>query len=428
MYFEKLRLYVKTGNSWRTETGGFATFPTDMLKTSNAAETWVRHTDYEILEDINNQFVGAYIVGTDYRTNTGTLYKAEVLYQDRRFLVDLRPQQLMNIIMEVGVEPNGFINAPVCFDNENGQYNLTLFRPELLEQLKKDQDRTTQLASQGNYIKRADLEIGGMYQKVPKKPSDLNKYYIYLGEIEKDDKQIPYIVELNSKTPEDRKQLEINPFHNYSALNTSVSRKISYSFASKTMYPMELKERFGTYFINLLSEKVTNMKEFLTNEHPEFNYLELTQEQDWNSVYKHIQKLNCFLRSDLEPFGFYRFYKSDSGYSLSSDTQINYFNQLDFTEPLMNFDYYKPEHQSYELSKVIPYVNQLLLPEHKERLHQLLSDLSDLYLQLINNIKQLTEFQTLVENPAKHSVLRAVLTNLFTLPLSFYLAYKLIEY
>lgn len=144
------------------------------LETGHHWADWKTNYQTEKVETLtfeieNNPIKSVQILSLEKRGRGGRAYKVIITIEEKFFYVDLREDVLLDAILEVGINKNGYLNGKYIWARVGSDMKLIRVDSSLYKEMKE----STRLNSVK--INKSQLEIGGVYE---------NKHHqmIYLGE------------------------------------------------------------------------------------------------------------------------------------------------------------------------------------------------------------------------------------------------------
>lgn len=149
----------------------------DNKKTLETGHHWADWKSYYQTEKVetstfeieNNPIDSVQILSLEKRGRGGRAYKVIITVKEQFFYVDLREDILLDAILEVGINKNGYINGKYIWARVGSDMKLIRVDSSLYKEMKE----STRLNSVK--INKSQLEIGGVYE-------NKQQQMIYLGE------------------------------------------------------------------------------------------------------------------------------------------------------------------------------------------------------------------------------------------------------
>lgn len=298
---------------WENNSDKVSVYPTFPVaegdeKTLERAEKWARDkcvvydpatnklipdgTKVEIVTVENDPIRNVKVLSLEGRGNGGRAYKIVV---DDKYYVDMREDVMMDVMLQVGIEPGGSLNGVFIWAKLGNQLRLVRIGSEL-HKLLEESNKKKELPK----LKKNDFEIGGIYQS---RKGDKGIFLGYVNTIafKNDDTSTDHFAFLHTKIK--KVMLFFEPYHHSDTakeLATSEMKNSQWFF--KIMKTTNYIEKIGQVtidkdYVKLLREHAVkeikdDILEYTGHKQPEHTWNKMTARSLASNICYASTKLN----------------------------------------------------------------------------------------------------------------------------------------
>ncbi|MFW6007966.1 MAG: hypothetical protein ACOCP8_01765 [archaeon] len=281
-YFDKIDMYCQGKIINKYDMNYRNCYPINHYsKSTDTAERWAKGYGNKcnpyIKKGMKNLFNGGRIVELDYRGNGGRAYKIIINKENDYYIIDIREDDVMDIIKNVGIKAGGYIECDLCFIQEYSQTKLIRVGSKSHQKAMKNIDNGKPLKK----IKK--FKIGGIYEN---KKEDK---FLYLG-----DYYVPRFCDQKSLKIEKIEKIKLFMTVNYhkNEINNLIN---SYIISENSDYMFEIKKNISVYNNNLVIEIKDINKVIDTIKKYFENSINDRYSRDYHYYYSNLQKKLRFM-------------------------------------------------------------------------------------------------------------------------------------